>query len=666
MRIRFYIALIITLLAGRISTFATTPAAQLGLLPKPVDVVLHEGEFSYNPHGRVVCCESVGAYVGEYLRGGALSPNIVIRENPTLNLPAEGYVLTVGERGVLLEGVNRAGVINGFHTLLQLFPSEVYKGGLERPCTLPCLRIVDYPAYAYRGQHLDVARTYQPVEQIEEFIRHLAHHKINHLHLHLTDDEGWRVEILSHPELTEVGAYRGEGSPVKAVYGAFGERYGGYYTQEQLRHLVAFANARGVEIVPEIDLPGHSLTIGKIHPEILCPVERDLTPSGGYNTQNVWCVAREENYALLEDILGEICDIFPSEYIHIGGDEVATSYWRDCPHCTALYNRNGMTSHNQLQQHFMNRLAEILARHGKRAAMWNEATLGGNLSRDVRIHCWENYDESQRVAEKGYPTVVMAGSSFYFDMRQSPNEDGHNWAGVVTLEKCYSTNLAKEGFSFRAQQNIVGFSGAFWSELLLPHSEKYENYLEYQTFPRICALSEVCWTPQAERQWRSFEKRLEVHKARMEQMGISYRRGAPSKPAGRQITPIMKVTTSLPMSNEKALAKLSAYANDWGYRASRTCYEGDWILYEFEQPINNVTVELTTGYRHVTRGVFPLGVVEVSRDGERFEEVAKLHNGSATITISRPVRAIRLRSTTTANGDRYVFVQYPIIRKMEN
>lgn len=658
--------LVSLLLAGCLSALSAMPIVELGLLPKPAKVTLREGEyFCYNPHGRVVCDESVASYVGEYLKGGALAPNVIIRINTALGLPAEGYMLSVEGGGVLLEGVDRQGVLNGFHTLLQLFPQGVYGGNYSEFCTIPCLRIIDYPAYSYRGQHLDVARSFIPIEEIKEFISHLAHHKINHLHLHLTDDEGWRVEILSHPELTEVGAWRGGDSPVKAVYGSFEERYGGYYTQAQLRELVEFARQRGVEIVPEVDLPGHSLTIGKIHPEILCPVERDLSATGGYGVQNVWCVAREENYRLLEDILGEICDIFPSEYIHIGGDEVATSYWRDCPHCSTLYKKEGMTSYNQLEQHFLNRLTDILARNGKRAAMWNEATLGGNLSRDVRIHCWEGFAESQTVAEAGYPTVVMAGSSFYFDMRQSKNEDGHNWAGVVTLEKCYSTNLTNMGFSPRAKGSVVGFSGAFWSELLLPHSERYESYLEYQTFPRICALSEVCWTSEDDRSWEDFSARLESHKERLEAMGISYRRGAPPKPAGRQITPAMKVTTSLPMSNENALAKLSAYANDWGYRTTRTCYDGDWILYEFDKPINNVTVELTTGYRHVTRGVFPSGVVEISRDGEHFEEVARLHNGSAEVSLTRPTKAIRLRSTVTANGDRYVFVQYPIIRRLK-
>lgn len=644
------------------STYAN-PAEQLGLLPLPVEVELLDGEYRYTPSARVVCEESVAEYVAEYLPSGWGATEVVLRHNPHLPLPAEGYTLEITVCGVVVEGVDRAGVLNGFHTLLQLFPNEVYEGDFRGECLLPCLRIVDYPAYTYRGQHLDVARTFSTVEQLEEFIRHLAHHKINHLHLHLTDDEGWRVEIKSHPELAEVGGWRGGDSPIWSVYGAWGERYGGYYTQEELCHLVEYAHQRGITIVPEIDLPGHSLTIGKIHPEVLCPVEMNTEAAAGYDKRNVWCVARQENYRLLEDILGELCDIFPSEYIHIGGDEVDTSYWKRCPHCSALYKELGLSDYHQLQEVFMERVSGILTKRGRKVAMWNEAAKSGKLSREVRIHGWEGLEECRKVAEAGYPTVVMPGPYFYFDMRQSKNEDGHNWAGVVTIEKCYSVNLDALGYSERAKGNVVGFSGAFWSELYLPHSHKYDNYLEYQTFPRICALAEIGWMPQSRREWGSFSTRLESHKGRMEAMGISFRRGLPPAPEGRQITPAMEVTTSLPLTNENALAKLSAYANDYGYRTSRTCHEGDWVLYSFLQPINNVTIELTTGYRHVPRGIFPFGVVEVSTDGKTYREIAQLDNGSATIVLDKPVRHIRLRSTATGNGDRFVYLQYPIIRR---
>ena len=664
MKIRTHIIALcaMMLFACRVESVAAT-ATNLALMPQPRSVELSGGAFAYNPTVGIVAEEWISSYVSEYLRFGFGPVAIAIRQDGGMKLPAEGYELVVAPEGIVLRGVDRAGVINGFHTLLQLFPNAIYSSPLASACEIPCLRIVDWPEYSYRGQHLDVARTYSSVEQIKEFISHIAHHKLNHLHLHLTDDEGWRVEILSHPELTEVAAYRGGDSPIWPIYGAFDQKYGGYYTQSQLRELVEYAAQRGVTIVPEIDLPGHSLAIGKVHPEILCPVERDNSASAGYDRRNVWCVSREENYDLLEDILSELCDIFPSEYIHIGGDEVDMSQWRDCPHCSALYNAKGMTSRSELHSYFMQRLMEILSKRGRKAAMWNEAAESGVIPHSVRMHGWEGLEECREVAEAGYKTVVMPGPYFYFDMRQSKNEDGHNWAGVVTTKKCYSVDLTQQGYSPRARRNVEGFSGAFWSELYVTHKDKYENYLEYQTFPRICALSEVCWLPQSRREWSDFERRLELHKGRMDAMGISYRKGEPVPPAGRQITPGLKVTTSLPMSRDNALEKLSAYANDYGYRTKRTCHEGDWILYEFAGALKKgTTVELTTGYRHVARGLFPSGVVEVSADGDNFTDYATLHNGSCTIRLEGPTRAIRLRSTRTGNGDSYVFVQYPVIR----
>lgn len=662
------ICLIFVLLAQFVSLWnlrASDETKWLGLLPQPRNITLLEGEFCFSPATQIVCPEYMSGYVAEYFRsGGRLSPAIIMRENSDLELPAEGYVLSVATEGILIEGVDRAGVLNGFHTMLQLFPDEIYSCDFDGTAQLPAMRIEDWPEYSYRGMHFDVARTFSPVGELKEFINHLARHKINHLHLHLTDDEGWRFEVLSHPRLTEVGAWRGGDSPIRAIYGAWDERYGGYYTQNELREVVAYAEQRGVSIIPEIDLPGHSLAMGKVYPEVLCPVERDNSAAAGYDRRNVLCVAREENYALLDDILRELCDVFPSEYIHVGGDEVATSYWRDCPHCRELMKEMGMRDYAELQQLFMERVSDILAKYGRKAAMWNEATNGGTLPRDVRIYGWEGIEECRSVAEAGYPTVVMPGPYFYFDMRQSPHEDGHNWAGVVTVEKCYSAaNLDALGYSQKAKNHVVGFSGAFWSELYITHGDKYENYAEYQTFPRVCALAEICWLPVSMCHTEQFLERLGLHMARMDAMGISYRRAAPALPT-KGITPKLTITTSLPVKQQSALDRLSAYANDFGVRAQRTCLEGDWILYTFDSPIKQVEVELTTGYRHVARGVFPVAKVEVSSDGKHYKEIAHLKNGCAKIALREPTVAIRITSLAEGNSDAYVYMQYPQIVPM--
>ena len=641
----------------------------LNLLPQPRNVELCEGEFfRFDPTTTVHCnIPQLRRYLSDYLPTFSWSSprsRVEVRLNPSLDVPKEGYRLSIRPERVVVEGVDYAGAFYGVQTLLQFFPATVYEGGFREACSLQCVEITDWPEYSHRGQHLDVARTFMPLEEIKEFIDHLARHKINRLHLHLTDDEGWRVEILSHPELTEVGAWRGGDSPIWAIYGSFDEKYGGYYTQAELRELVAWAADRCITIIPEVDLPGHSLAIGKVIPEVLCPVERDNSAAAGYDRRNVWCVAREENYALLDDIFRELADVFPSEWVHIGGDEVGMKQWADCPHCSALYQSEGYTDYSQLEAHFLNRVVEIVERYGKRPVVWNEAINGGNLTHDALVCGWKDMEACKKATSEGYRTVVMPGSWFYFDMRQSAKEMGHNWAGVVTPEKCYSVDLEALGFKESQKAFIEGFEGAFWSELHLVGRESFECYLEYMTFPRVCALAELCWTPQNLRQWGDFEPRMKAHGERMNAMGISYRHAAPPALQGRQITPKMTVSTSMPMSRSEALDKLSAYANDWGYRTKRTCEDGDWILYEFAQPLDNVRVEFTTGYRHVTRGLFPVGKVEVSTDGHTFRSVADLHNGSATIELSRPTKAIRLRSTATGNGESFVFLQYPIIRTL--
>ena len=659
---------IILLLVALVVAAPLRAHREVGLLPLPRQIEHSEGYYLHHPASTLYTPDSeLAAYLSDYFEVSSAidgTTALMVGINPTLCLPAEGYVIDVRAEGIFVSGVDYGGVFNGIQTLLQLFPPEIYAGNYRSECQIECMRIVDWPEYSYRGMHVDVARTFIPIEELLRYVDNLSRHKINTLHLHLVDDEGWRIEILSHPELTEVGAWRGGDSPLHSVYGKWGERYGGYYTQQQLRSLVEYAARRNITIVPEIDLPGHSLAIAKSHPEILCPITKDLSRTAGYDTSNVWCVAREENYTLLDDILREVCDIFPSEYIHIGGDEVQMDSWRKCPHCSALYAEQGMTDYHQLEGLFLNRVAEIIARYGRKPAFWNEAINGGNIPTHTRIHGWEAGKKAALSAQRGYQTVVMSGPYFYFDMRQSADEPGHNWAGVVTTQKCYSYRLGEQGFSAEARGNVVGFSGAFWTELLVVHSESNPHYIDYQLYPRVCALAEICWMPEESRVWSDFEHRLgEFHLPRLKSLGIHYRQGEPTPPKGRLITPKMVCTSSIDMRNEGDLDKISTYSNSYGARAKRTCHDGDWIRYDFATSVTaGATIELTTGYRHVTRGLFPSGYVEISTDGTHFERTCELHNGRATLLHNKPIKAIRIVCTTTGNNDPYVFIQQPIIR----
>ena len=227
----------------------------------------------------------------------------------------ESYRLTVTPQGVQVVGADYGGVFNGLQTLLQLLPPEVYTGQATLPLAVDACRIEDAPRFHYRGMMLDVVRTWMDADRVKRHIDLLSHLKINKLHLLLSNDEGWRLEIKSHPELTEIGAWRGGDSPVMPVYGKWDEKYGGFYTQDEMRDLIRYAAVRNVEIIPELDLPGHSRNFARVHPEILCDYTPDLRPTAGYDYRSVWCASREENYRLLADILGELAALFPSEYL---------------------------------------------------------------------------------------------------------------------------------------------------------------------------------------------------------------------------------------------------------------------------------------------------------------------------------------------------------------
>ena len=281
------------------------------------------------PEGRQVLkslAAPLAAYLREYINVETASDSmsaddaIVLTTDPTLG--REAYTLAVKPQRIEITGGDYGGVFNGIQALLRLLPPKVYAKACPLPVEVACTRIDDAPRFAYRGMMLDVARTWIGVDGVKRYIDLLSYHGINKLHLHLSDDEGWRIEIRSHPELTEIGGFRGGDSPVRPVYGKWDEKYGGFYTQDEMRGLIRYAAVRNIEIIPEIDLPGHSRNIASVHPEIRCNYPPDTLSTNGYDYRSAWCVAREENYALLADILGELCALFPSEYIHVGGDEV--------------------------------------------------------------------------------------------------------------------------------------------------------------------------------------------------------------------------------------------------------------------------------------------------------------------------------------------------------
>lgn len=663
--------------------------------------------------------EYLTAYLPVTLAPNDANRNDAIRLRIDTALSAEAFRLEIDASGITLAGADYGGVFNGIQALFRSMPPEIYAKTRPERIELADTVWTDGPRFSYRGMMLDVARTWQGPDAVKRFIDLLAYHRINKLHLHLADDEGWRIEIRSHPELTEIGGFRGGDSPVRAVYGKWDEKYGGYFTQAEMRDLIDYAAVRNVEIIPEIDLPGHSRNIASVHPEIRCNYPPDTLATNGYDYRSAWCVAREENYALLADMLGEICELFPSEYIHVGGDEVDVSQWQRCPDCRRLMRQKGITDPHRLEDLFMKRVTEILAAHGKRPAVWNEAAASGEFTRDSRIYGWQHVKACLDATAKGYPTVVMPGAYFYFDMRQTPEEEGHDWAAIFDAKKVYGFDFAELGFSEEQMRHVAGLEGAFFSEAYVSHHPELPDYLDYMCYPRICALARIAWRGN-EQGWEDFYRELVAeHYDRMVAMGIRFRlfpprisyrdgtftvetddrstiyyieEGSPEehrykqpihtdephryrfftryhtarspyvadKSYYRTLTPVFSLTTSMGESSSAPYANAETYKGL--SRTRRACRQQDWIRYDFAEPVRCREMFLQTGNRQLPKTIITTGTVEISYDGQRFEPIGKLEKGSIALHPDRPVKSVRIVSTCDDNGTPYVTIQPPRIK----
>lgn len=696
--------------------------------PAPRSLTPRTGAFRFGPAATIAADRALlplARYAAEYLgcpvqeRMAGDRTVALVLDGAASDSP-EAYRLDIAPDRIVVRATTPGGVFNGLQQLFRLLPPEIYaRRGIAPGTTVPCLSIVDSPRFAYRGMMLDVARTWMEPAALKRYVDLLSYHGINKLHLHLSDDEGWRIEIRSHPELAAVGGFRGGDSPVRPVYGKWDEKYGGYYTQEQMRELIAYAALRNIEIIPEIDLPGHSRCIASVRPEIRCDYPADTASTNGYDYRSAWCVAREENYALLEDILGELCALFPSEYIHIGGDEVDAAQWQRCPDCRALMRQRGIDDPHRLEDLFMERVAAILARHGKRPAVWNEAVRTGAFARDCRVYGWESVKACLAATEQGYPTVVMPGESFYFDMRQTPTEEGHDWAAIFDVRKTFGFDLAARGFTPERMRHVVGLQGAFFSEAYIGHEPEKPDYIDYMCFPRICALSRIAWSGNAEG-WEAYYSELVAeHYDRMAAMGIRFRlfppkiayrddmlsaatddgselfylcdddpeehpytqplrtaqphryrfvtrRGTGRSPYTahksyyRTIAPALTIATSMGESAQFPYTNASTYRGI--ARTRRACRQNDWVLYTFAEPVRCREMFLQTGNRQLPKTILTTGYAEVSYDGRTFRRIGDLERGSIRLRPDRPVKAVRLVSTCDDNGTPYVTLQPPQIK----
>lgn len=452
--------------------------------------------------------------LAEPARDEAGAPALTLELDATLPGP-EHYLLEISASGIRLAGGAGAGVMFGLQTLLQLLPESDGEPGLPaRGVRLPAVTFRDGPACEWRGMHLDCSRHFFPVAFIKRCLDLLALHKMNRFHWHLTDDQGWRLQSARFPALTERGAWRG-----RTVAGHTSNRerryneqaHGGYYSQRDVREIVAYARARQIEVVPEIDIPGHAAALLAAHPELACaPGDYQVEAHFGI-FPDVLC-PKEATFDFLEQLFAEVAGLFPGDYIHIGGDEVVKTAWRNCPHCQQLITEHQLGDEDGLHGYFVARVAAILQRLGKKVIGWDEVMDGG-VSRDTTVMCW-NASAGLRALEAGYPTVLTPVDRVYFDFYQSTSLDEPPAIhGLTPLRKVYGFDPFVPGAG--AVAPVLGGQGNVWTEYLAT-----ESAVEYALLPRLAALAEVLWTG-ASRDWPDFCRRLPALVERLRKRGYT-------------------------------------------------------------------------------------------------------------------------------------------------
>lgn len=500
---------------------------EVHIIPQPVQMHLrpHEKRFLLNGETKIVAAKNYrkeARYLAAALKTKyGISPGIttkkpasgfIMLDNVATMKEPEGYGLNINSNEAYIQGVDNAGVFRGIQTLLQVIQEET--GGAY---TIPGMVVLDYPRFAYRGMHLDVARHFFPVSFVKKYIDYLATYKYNTFHWHLTEDQGWRIEIKKYPALTMYGAWR-KGTIIGRYPGTgnTNTEHGGYYTQEEIKEVVAYAAERHITIIPEIEMPGHSSAALASYPKLGCT-------GGPYKVQETWgvfeevfCAGNDETFNFLQDVLDEVIQLFPSKLIHIGGDECPKESWKKCIKCQARINNEGLKDEHELQSYFIRRIEKYLNARGRNIIGWDEILEGG-LAPNATVMSWRGEDGGIEAAKQKHNVVMTPGSHCYFDHTQSRFEDSVTIGGFTTIDKVYSYEPVPKELGAEFEQYILGAQANVWTEYM-----NNPRKVEYMIFPRMMALSEVLWTPKDKKDWAGFENRMVQHFGWLNKAGINY------------------------------------------------------------------------------------------------------------------------------------------------
>jgi hexosaminidase len=524
-------------------------AKEPAIIPEPAEVMLGEGEFVFNESTRLFARSQEQKEAAGLLRSHIVQATAF--ELPTVDrAPGENYVsfdvdgamkkesyrLQITEANVKITAGDYAGLVYGVESLRQLLPVALEGKTDEQRYSVPALTIDDAPRYGWRGLMLDVSRHFFEKEYILETIDRMALFKLNVLHLHLVDDQGWRIEIDKYPLLTEVGAYRVDQEnrhwnarlPNEPGQEA---TYGGYYTKDDIREIVEYARKHGISVMPEIEMPAHVMSAIAAYPEYSCTGEAIAVPSGGvWPITDIYCPGKDATFDFLEDVMLEVMELFPFDYIHVGGDEATRTEWETCEDCQRRMKEEGLETTAELQSYFIRRMERFLSSHGKTLIGWDEILEGG-LAPGATVMSWRGTAGGVEAAEQGHDVVMTPGDYVYLNQYQGkPDFEPLAFGGYVPLEKVYSFDPVTDIEDPENEKHILGAQANLWSEFISTPAGS-----EYMLYPRLAALAEELWTPEDKTDWARFSAKVPGLFERFDAMGVNYSRSAYSVTARSEL-----------------------------------------------------------------------------------------------------------------------------------